>query len=141
MKKLFLGALMMAGFASFSFAQTAMPAAKATAPKPAAVTMAKPAAATMAKPATATMAKPAVKPATATAAKPAVAAPAKTAATGVVLKKDGTPDKRFKNATPAVPVKPTKKVSLIKRRFDNTRNAAACSVFFILETLSFLILC
>lgn len=71
MKKLLFVFTLLTGLASFSFAQT--PAAPA-------------------KPATTktSTAKPA-------AAKPATAKPA-TASNGVVLKKDGTPDKRYKSA-------------------------------------------
>lgn len=80
MKKLILALVMITGVTSVSMAQTTKPAAAKPA---AAATTAKPAAA-------ATTAKPA---ATSTA--------AKTTANGVVLKKDGTPDKRYKNAPAA----------------------------------------
>lgn len=82
MKKLLIAFAMLLGVSSFATAQT--PAA-AQATKPAATKSA--------------TAKPAAKAAEKPAAKPAA-----TASNGVVLKKDGTPDKRYKNA-PAGPLK------------------------------------
>lgn len=73
MKKLLLAALMMTAVSSFSFAQTKKPVDKKA-------------------PATETTKKAA--PVTASTAAPA---PAKKDANGTVLKKDGTPDKRYKS--------------------------------------------
>ena len=92
MKKIILIATIMIGCISFSIAQqpTTKPAKTATA-KPATTTA-------TAKPATTTVT---AKPATAATAKPATAATAKpVSANGTVLKKDGTPDKRYKTAEP-----------------------------------------
>jgi len=90
MKKLVLSALALIGFAGFSIAQTAP--AKTTAPAAVKSKMT-----VVKKDAPATTAKVAAMPAT---------APKPVAATTAPLKKDGTPDKRFKaNQTPAGPVK------------------------------------
>jgi hypothetical protein len=96
MKKLILGALMLLGFAGFSNAQVApaKPPVKAKTVKPTVPAVKQPAT-------TAVVVKPTVK-------SKDVVAPAKaTNAQGVVLKSDGTPDKRFKVGTPAAkgPVK------------------------------------
>ncbi len=102
MKKLMLGAAMMIGFISFSTAQkVATPATATTKPAAKKVTLAKPVNPVVATPQPA-IKKPIAKNTVVT--KPAVnpvgAAPAKAATTqGVVLKKDGTPDKRFNTAT------------------------------------------
>ncbi len=89
MKKILLSAVMIAGFAGFSFAQTTK-STTSSAVKPAAT-------------------KTPVKPAGTTRVSPATAVPKATAskpvAAGVVLKKDGTPDKRYKNAPASVPLK------------------------------------
>ena len=69
MKRLFLGAALLTGFISFSFAQTTKPVTLAAAKT------------TTKSVATNTTVKPAAK---------------YTASDGVVLKKDGTPDKRYK---------------------------------------------
>ncbi|MBZ5855540.1 hypothetical protein [Flavihumibacter profundi] len=92
MKKLLLVFTMLTGLFSFTFAQT--PAVTATHEvKPATTKAAEPKAAATKAPA----AKPAEKPS---------AAAGSTPSTGVVLKKDGTPDKRYKNSQePAGPVK------------------------------------
>jgi len=108
MKKLFLAAVMMTAFASFSFAQT-KPAAtdKAASKKEVKKTAtAAPVAATTAT----TTAKPAAKPAAA--AKP-------TASKEVVLKKDGTPDKRYKTAPKAAG--PTKKDGTPDKRYKENK--------------------
>ena len=111
MKKLFLAAVMMIGFAGISFAQTAKPAttdkaaSKKEVKKPATTSAAKPAA--TATPAT----KPAAKTAPATAAKPA--------SKEVVLKKDGTPDKRYKNTPKASG--PTKKDGTPDKRYKENK--------------------
>lgn len=100
MKKLVLALAMMAGLTGMAAAQTTKAATqKAPAAKTTAAPVAKPAPA-------ATAAKPAVKPA---------ATAAKTDANGVVLKKDGTPDKRYKNAPAAAG--PLKKDGTPDKRF------------------------
>lgn len=81
---------MIAGFAGFSFAQTTK-STMSTAVKPAATTI------TPVKPAGTTRVSPATAVPKTTASKPVAA--------GVVLKKDGTPDKRYKKAPAAVPLK------------------------------------
>ena len=96
MKKLLLSALALVGFASFTIAQTA-PAKTATPAAKSKMTVVK----KDAPPKTAKVvpmpAKPAATAKPATAAKPAAAGP---------VKKDGTPDKRFKaNKTPEGPLK------------------------------------
>ena len=83
MKKLILASAMMLGFISFSFAQA--PAAKDAKPAKEKKEAKKPAAKSDAK---------TVAPATQ--AKPVAKAPAATDKNGTVLKKDGTPDKRYK---------------------------------------------
>jgi len=100
MKKLMIAAALMIGLASFSNAQqvaapkptkkvvTTKPAVAASTPAEKKVIATKPVAA-----------KPAVKATPATAASPA------TPAQGVVLKKDGTPDKRYKAAEAKGPLK------------------------------------
>ena len=137
MKKLILGAAMMIGFISLSTAQqvaTTKPTTKnvtpATAPaaKSSATTSAAkpPATATAAKPPV--TATPAKTPATATAAKPPATTKAKeptaakpTNAQGQVVKKDGTPDKRYNN--PPAATGPVKKDGTPDKRYkENKKN-------------------
>jgi len=97
MKKLMLASAMMMGFISFSFAQTT--ATKATKPVQAKMEAKKVAVQPAAK---TVVAAQAAKPV----AKTPVAAPAKTTdKNGTVLKKDGTPDKRYAAAKSNVPLK------------------------------------
>ena len=105
MKKLFLAAVMMIGFAGISFAQTAKPA-DTKAKKPVATSAAKSTVAVT--PAT----KPAAKAAPATATK-------HVASKDVVLKKDGTPDKRYKAAPKTTG--PTKKDGTPDKRFKENK--------------------
>ena len=98
MKKVFLAAVMMTAFASLSFAQTEKPAAvnKAVSQKQ------------LKKPITASAAKSAtlVTPVTKTAAKPAPTTAAQPVASkDVVMKKNGTPDKRYKASHKTGPAK------------------------------------
>ena len=109
MKKLFLAAVMMIGFAGISFAQTAKPA-DTKAKKPAATSATKSTVA--ATPATTPATKPAAKASPATAAKPV-------ASKDVVLKKDGTPDKRYKAAPKTTG--PTKKDGTPDKRFKENK--------------------
>ena len=111
MKKLILASAMMIGLISFSFAQTAAKPAKSEKAK---TEVAKPAAKPVAKAATPAKAyKPAAKAAT-----PA-AVPA-TDKNGTVLKKDGTPDKRYKDARP-VAKGPLKKDGTPDKRFKENK--------------------
>ncbi len=112
MKKLLLSTLALVGFASFSIAQTT---AKKTTAAPA-----KPKMEIVKKDKTAPTAKvvsiPAAKAAATPAVKPAIAANATT------LKKDGTPDKRFKtNQKP--PAGPVKKDGTPDKRFKANKKS------------------
>ena len=93
MKKLVLALAFITGLTTVTVAQTTKPAAQKTTAAKATVAKTAPAAATPVKAA----------PAAAT----TKTAPAVTPASGnaVVLKKDGTPDKRYKNAAAAGPLK------------------------------------
>ncbi len=103
MKKLILALAFIMGITTVTVAQTAAPATqKAHAVKTAPVAAPKATTAAKTVPAAA-----AVKTTTAPAKVAPAATAAKTTAGGVVLKKDGTPDKRFKNAPAAAG--PTKK--------------------------------
>lgn len=109
MKKLLLSALALVGFASFSIAQTAAKAKTyAPAAKPKMSVVKKDAApATTAKVATLPAAKPA-------------------ATTTTPVKKDGTPDKRFKankNAPAAPPAGPLKKDGTPDKRFKANKKS------------------
>jgi hypothetical protein len=113
MKKLVLSALALVGFVSFSIAQTT--AKTATTPAKPKMEVAKKDAhtATTAKvattaPAAKTTAAPAAKPATVTAATP--------------LKKDGTPDKRFK-ANQTAPAGPLKKDGTPDKRYKANKKS------------------
>jgi hypothetical protein len=112
MKKLVLSALALVGFVSFSIAQTA--AKTATAPSKPKMEVVKKAAPTtaaakvVAAPAAKTTAAPAAKPATVTAAAP--------------LKKDGTPDKRFK-ANQTAPAGPLKKDGTPDKRYNANKKS------------------
>ena len=118
MKKLILGAVMMIGFISFSTAQTvATPAPKTTKPTAKNATLTKPVTHVTVTPqpvvkktvvTTTVPAKPVVKPAVTVTAKPATTE-------GVVLKKDGTPDKRYNKA--AVKEGPLKKDGTADKRY------------------------
>ena len=130
MKKLILGAAMMIGFISLSTAQqiaATKPATKPVTPATKPVAAKSTATVTAPKaPATATAAKtpatvPVTKPATATAkpTKPIAAKP--TNAQGQVLKKDGTPDKRYNN--PPAATGPVKKDGTPDKRYkENQKN-------------------
>jgi hypothetical protein len=112
MKKLVLSALALVGIVSFSIAQTAAKTA-APAAKPKMETAKKTAApATSAKLVSAPVAKTAAVPA----AKPA------TAATATPLKKDGTPDKRYK-ANQTVPAGPLKKDGTPDKRYKANKKS------------------
>ncbi|MCW3093330.1 MAG: hypothetical protein JWP81_4399 [Ferruginibacter sp.] len=111
MKKMILAATLVIGLLSFSNAQTVKPAPA----KPKKVTEVK--ATTQVAPA----AQP-VKTTTAKAAKPVVAPAKAVNAQGVVLKKDGTPDKRYSAAT-AKPKGPVKKDGTADLRFKSNKKS------------------
>lgn len=112
MKKLMIAAAMMIGLASVANAQQVVtPAPKKVAVKPATTATAAPVAKVNTTATKVVTAKPAVKP---------VAAPAPaTAGKTVVLKKDGTPDKRYKTAKEKVPLK---KDGTPDKRFKANKN-------------------
>lgn len=110
MKKLLLACAMMVGFAGISFAQTT--ASKSTKPAPAKSEAKKPAtdAKTTAPAKTATPAAKATNPA---------AAEKVTDKNGTVLKKDGTPDKRYKESK----AKHVKKDGTPDKRFKENKKS------------------
>jgi len=113
MKKLLLSALALVGFASFSIAQTAAKAkTDAPAAKPKMTVVKKDAAAP------ATGAKVATLPAAKAPATPA----AKPATTATPVKKDGTPDKRFK-ANKTTAEGPLKKDGTPDKRFKANKKS------------------
>ncbi|MEP7110684.1 MAG: hypothetical protein ABI760_22010 [Ferruginibacter sp.] len=120
MKKLILGAAMMIGFISFSNAQKVVAPAKETTKSAAKkVTLTKPVTPVAATP------QPVIKKSAVTnpvAVKPTVKPAAATPATnpGVVLKKDGTPDKRYSSATTKVKG-PLKKDGTPDKRFKTNK--------------------
>lgn len=118
MKKLILGIAMMIGFISFSSAQQVAktkPAAKnVTTAKPTTTIVTAPQT-TVKKPATATVAATPATP------KAKAATPAKpTNEQGQVVKKDGTPDKRYKDA-PTTAKSPVKKDGTPDKRYKENK--------------------
>lgn len=109
MKKLFFGVLMMLGFSGLSNAQQASPSAPVTKKK-----LVRDATVSSVPAPVATNRK-VKKTSTTVVAKP-------TTATGVVLKKDGTPDKRYKKA-PATEAGPLKKDGTADMRYKKNKKS------------------
>ena len=100
MKKLLMALVLFVGFSVIGYAQPVTKSAKKTDNKTKVVSATKPAATAK----VAKMPKTVAKTTASTAAKPADEKK-KSAASNVVLKKDGTPDKRYKNNAAAGPLK------------------------------------